>query len=92
MKTFEICLSAVLFAAALSAPAQQQSAPGQTSTYQQKNDVPHQSPGTQNPDVASQRSTSAPPAGNSDSSSTVKHRKKSHPRKSGTTETTATGH
>jgi hypothetical protein len=66
--------------------AQQQSSPGQTSTDQQKRDVPEQRPGTNNPDLSKEHN--APPAAtDSSSGSTVKHRKKHHPKAAGTTDT-----
>lgn len=77
--------------AALPCAAQQQTAPGQTSTYQQKKDVPQQQgPGTENPDLTNPHNT-PPPSSNSSSTSTVKHRKRHHPKAAGTTETTTSG-
>lgn len=89
MNNLRASLIATFMAAALPCVAQQQSTPGQTSTYQQKKDVPQQSPGTDSPDLSKEHN--APPSSsNSSSGSTVKHRKKHHPKAAGTTDTATT--
>ncbi len=89
MTNLRTCLALLFMAATVPCVAQQQSSPGQTSTDQQKRDVPEQGPGTNNPDVSKEHN--APPSGNSSSGSTVKHRKKHHPKSAGTTDTSTSG-
>jgi hypothetical protein len=86
MKSLRLSIALFLPMALLAAPWQQTS-PGQTSTTQKKKDVPdQQSPGTENPDIGNHN----PEGSTTASPSSVKHRKKHHPKSAGTTQTTAT--
>ena len=75
MKTL---IHAAIAAALIGFPAYatQQQSPGQSSTSQNSQDVPHQQPGTNNPDVGKQRQpTTAPSTGDSQQKMDVPNQK-----------------